>query len=281
MTENRIDQVFARCRREKRAALILYVTAGFPTLEATAQILPALEKAGADLIELGIPFSDPIADGPTIQKASVRALAAGTTVRKTLAMLKKARAAGLTAPVVLFGAYNPFLHYGVEAIARDAVDAGADGFLAADLPVEESAEFKSVLDRAGLHLIFLVAPTTPDARLADIAQHASGFLYCIALKGVTGARTSLDSSVAPYLDRVRAATGGSIPLALGFGISGPDQVRELKDHCEGIVVGSALIHTIGEAADAVGGKGNAPDAAAKAAARFTAALAAALREPSA
>lgn len=272
MTPNRIDPLFDRCRRENRAALIPYVTGGFPTLEATPRILIGLEKAGADVIELGVPFSDPIADGPTIQKASVRALAGGASVKKILAMLKESRQAGLQVPVILFGAYNPFLHYGLEAMARDAAEAGADGFLAADLPVEESGEFKAVLEKAGLHLIYLVAPTTPAPRLREIADHSTGFLYCIALKGVTGARTSLDSSVGPYLERVRAATQQRIPLALGFGISKPDQVRSLRGQVDAVVVGSALVSTIGAAAEA----GEDP---AEAASRYIASLAEALRAP--
>jgi len=272
MNENRIDSLFDRLRREGRPGLILYLTAGFPNPDVTARLLPALEQAGADLIELGVPFSDPIADGPTIQKASLRALEAGTTLRGVLSTLADARKAGLKAPVVLFGAYNPFYHYGLEAVARDAAKAGADGFLAADLPVEEAAEFKAAAEAAGLHVVFLAAPTTPDERLRDIARQAKGFLYCIALKGVTGARTALDNSVGPYLARVRAATGGRVPVALGFGISKPDQVRALRDQCDAVVVGSALITTIGQAVEA----GSDP---VEAASRFTESLATALREP--
>ncbi len=272
MTPNRIDSLFERCRQERRAALILYVTAGFPDLGLTARLLPALEQAGADLIELGVPFSDPIADGPTIQKASALALAAGTSVKQVLETLRKARESGLQAPVILFGAYNPFYHYNrdVGEISEDASDAGADGFLAADLPLEEADEFEPRVEGAGLHLIYLVAPTTPDARLRAIAQRAKGFLYCIALKGVTGARAGLNESVGTYLARVRGATGGAVPIALGFGISKPEQVRELRGRCDAIVVGSALISAIEQAVDA----GRDP---VDAAAQFTQSLAQALR----
>jgi len=239
--------LFRRCREEKRAALILYVTAGFPDLETTARLLPALESAGADLIELGVPFSDPIADGPTIQRASTRALAAGATLRKTLQVLESARKEGLKLPVILFGAYNPFLHYGLESVVRDAKAAGADGFLSADLPVEEADEFQGFAEKSGLYVIFLAAPTTPEARLQRIGERTRGFLYCIAVKGVTGARQRVDTGVLPYLQRIRRAVGDRVPLALGFGISKPDQVRELKGHCDAIVVGSALISTLDSA----------------------------------
>ncbi len=268
MTAPRIDAMFQRCRSERRAALILYLTAGFPDLGHTARLLPALERAGADLIELGVPFSDPIADGPTIQKASVRALKAGTTLKKTLETLRAAREGGLRAPVILFGAYNPFLHYGLEAVARAAAKAGADGFLAPDLSLEEADEFQHAVEADGLDLVFLAAPTTPDARLRAIAQRTRGFLYCVALKGVTGARSSLDASVGPYLDRARAAAG-TTPVAIGFGISKPEQVRDLRDRCDAIVVGSALITTIEKAAD--GGRDPV-----EAAAQFTRSLAQAL-----
>ncbi len=275
MKPNRIDERFARCLAEKRAALILYLTAGFPDLKATARLLLALERGGADIIELGVPFSDPIADGPTIQAASARALEAGASLRSTLDALGQARAAGLSVPVVLFGALNPFLHYGLDRLAHDAADAGADGFLAADLPVEEADEFEGAVRREGLHLIYLAAPTTPQERLEHIASRAGGFLYAIALKGVTGARADLDPGIGEYLARLHRAAAGRVPIALGFGISTPDHVRQVAGQCEGVVVGSALIRALDEAL-----KRSADQAALEAAAEgFTASLAAALRNP--
>jgi tryptophan synthase alpha chain len=272
MNPNRIDLRFQQCRSERRPALILYTTAGFPDLETTARLLPALEAAGADIIELGVPFSDPIADGPTIQKASAKALDAGTTLPGILELLGTLRARGFQIPVVLFGAFNPFLHYGLDALARDAAHAGADGFLAADLPIEEAAEFRRCLDPLGLHLIDLAAPTTPEERLRRITDHARGFLYCIALKGVTGARSTLGGDVGDYLDRVRRCVAGKVPVALGFGISGPEQIRSLRGQCDAVVVGSALIQAIEQAAAATP-----PRDPVEAAAEFTRSLVAALR----
>ncbi len=268
---NRLDERFALCQSEGRAALILYLTAGFPDLETTARLLPALERAGADVIELGVPFSDPIADGPVIQRACARALEAGTTLRGILDLLRRAREAdGLQIPVVLFGALNPFLRYGPEALAREMAACGAQGLLAADLPVEEAEEFRAPLRAAGLHLIFLAAPTTPEPRLRAIAERASGLLYAIALKGVTGARADFDPAIGPYLERLKRAVAGRVPVALGFGISTPEHARRAARDCEGVVVGSALIREI-EGALA---RGEDPI---EAAARLTRSLAAALR----
>lgn len=246
-TANRIDSLFQRCREEKRPALILYLTSGFPDEATTRRLLPVLEEAGCDLLELGVPFSDPVADGPTIQKASEDALRGGITFNKTLGILKDFRAQS-TMPTILFGAYNPFLHHGLEQSARDAASAGADGFLAADLPLEEAEPFRTALAAHGLHLVLLAAPTSPDERLRAIAANCGGFLYCIALKGITGTRTEQDDSVIPYLKRVRAAAG-ALPIAVGFGIGTPEQAARMAPHADGIVVGSALITTIRKAVE--------------------------------
>lgn len=238
---DRIDGLFARCRQENRAALILYITSGFPDEATTRRLLPVLAEAGCDLIELGVPFSDPIADGPVIQKASVVALERGMTCTKALDILKDFRASHST-PVILFGAWNPFLRRGVKNAVADAVAAGADGYLVPDLPVEESAEMREACRRAGLHLVAFIAPTTPDERVAMIASHGSGFLYCFALKGITGVRSSVGEDVFPYLERIRRQT--DLPRALGFGIGTPEHVAALAPHCEGVVVGSALVALI-------------------------------------
>ena len=245
LVSNRIDGLFERCRRENRAALVLYITSGFPHAETTSKLLPILADAGCDLIELGVPFSDPIADGPTIQRASTISLERGMTLPQTLDILKGFRKVS-DVPVVLFGALNPFLIRGLEHAAEMSAEAGADGVLAADLPLEESAEFRPHLQAAGLHLINLVAPTTPNDRVRQIAEQSSGFLYCIALKGVTGARKDLASDAKGYVARLRGQT--TLPLALGFGISRPEHVRAAVDAgADAVVVGSALIDAIEKA----------------------------------
>lgn len=240
---NRIDQLFATCRAENRAALVLYLTAGFPKPEYTLPVLQVLAENGCDLIELGIPFSDPIADGPTIQRASTIALQQGMTFQLALEQLTEFRKSS-ELPVIFFGAVNPFLRRGLEKSAKDAAAAGADGFLAADLPTEESAEFRRICDQHQLHLIPLLAPTTSNGRIAEISAKASGFLYCMSLKGITGARASLDHDLSPYLDRIKAHS--TLPIALGFGISTPEQIQQLAPQCDALVVGSKLITTIEE-----------------------------------
>ncbi len=245
---DRIARLFAQCRKENRAALILYITAGYPDAATTRSLLPVLADAGCDLIELGIPFSDPIADGPTIQRASTEALQNGMTLRGALDLLREFRVRH-EIPVIPFGAMNPFLAMGVEQCVREFREAGADGFLVADLPMEEADEFRRSLREAGMHLIALVAPTTPSARIRSIAEKSSGFLYCISMKGTTGSLGGLSAEASEYLARVRAAT--NLPLALGFGISSPEHARAaVEAGADGVVVGSALIKCIDEARQA-------------------------------
>ncbi|MDX1973448.1 MAG: tryptophan synthase subunit alpha [Candidatus Sumerlaeia bacterium] len=243
LPKNRIDSLFERTKKENRSALILYLTAGFPHPDHTLELLHILEQGGCDLVELGIPFSDPIADGPTIQRASTQALNNGMTFQLALEQLAEFRKSSAL-PVVLFGSINPFLRRGLLKTAEDAQSAGADGFLAADLPTEESAEFRGICHQHGLHLIPLVAPTTTNKRVEQISTSASGFVYCMSLKGITGARASLGDEVVPYMERVRQHT--NVPIALGFGISTPEQIRHLAPTCDAIVVGSKLITTIEE-----------------------------------
>lgn len=239
--KNRIDTVFEKCREEHRAALILYITSGFPDQETTRALLPVLAENGCDIIELGIPFSDPIADGPVIQRASTIALNAGMTLPKTLALLKDFRQDYKT-PVILFGALNPFLIRGLEVSASLAREAGAEGILAADLPAEESEEFRPHLHDRGLHLIVLAAPTTTETRMARVASASSGFLYAISLKGTTGGQPAPESS-AEYIQRIRSHS--DLPVALGFGISEPSHVRSaVKSGADGVIIGSALIKLI-------------------------------------
>ncbi|MCC5876671.1 MAG: tryptophan synthase subunit alpha [Candidatus Sumerlaeia bacterium] len=246
--DNRIDKLFARCREENRAALILFITSGFPDLETTRELLPVLEENGCDLVELGVPFSDPIADGPVIQKASTVALEAGATFPKTLDLLREFRK-NSQMPVILFGALNPYLVRGLEESARMAVEAGADGILAADLPFEESGEFRDLLAARNLHLITLIAPTTPSPRIRRISDSSTGFMYCISYKGVTGkggAEGQLETVAREYIGKIKAES--DLPLALGFGIRTPENVRQAVDGgSDGVVVGTALIQCIEKA----------------------------------
>ena len=237
----RIEQRFAALRQAGRAGLVTYVTAGDPTLRESSAILRALDRGGADLIEVGVPFSDPVADGPVIERAAGRALAAGGSLRATLDLIEQVRS-HVTAPLVLFTYLNPLLRFGLPRFAARAAAAGVDGVLVLDLPVEEAEPLREMLARAGLAMIFLVSPTTSDERLARAAALGQGFLYAISRLGVTGARASLP---APARDLVaRARRHSSLPVALGFGISTPEQVAEVATWADGVVVGSAIVSII-------------------------------------
>jgi tryptophan synthase alpha chain len=239
----RIATTFERLRRAKQVGLVTYVTAGDPTLARTAEILVALEASGADLFEVGVPFSDPLADGPVIQRASERALASGTTLRRTLAMIRDVRPK-IAAPIVLFTYANPILRMGEAAFVRAATDAGVDGVLMLDLPVEEAGSFREQLVEAGLDPIFLLSPTTTDERIEASASMGRGFLYVISRLGVTGARTEVATDAESLVKRVRSHS--SLPLALGFGISSPAHVAEVGRWADAVVVGSALVSVIAE-----------------------------------
>lgn len=241
MQPTRIQQLFERTRREGRAALITYLTAGDPSPDQTPEIAAALVRAGADLIELGVPFSDPVADGPVIQRASARALAAGTTLPKVLDIARKIRAAS-EVPLLLFTYLNPALHYGLEKLARAASAAGIDGCLLTDLSVEEAAPYIAPLRAAGLDTVFLAAPTSTDRRLKLIAEYSTGFVYLVSRTGVTGERESLAESLDPLLARMRKVT--RLPLAVGFGISTPEQAAAVAAKADGVVVGSAIVRQI-------------------------------------
>ncbi|MEA2598406.1 MAG: tryptophan synthase alpha chain [Thermomicrobiales bacterium] len=235
---NRIAAAFSACKAQGRAALIPFVTGGYPTLAKTEELLPALVEGGADLIEIGIPFSDPLADGATVQHTSQVALEQGTTLTDCLALVRRVRAAGLTVPILFMGYSNPFYQYGLQRLARDAAEAGVDGFIVPDLPIEESDEFLEPFRAEGLDLIFMLAPTSTESRIEAAAQRASGFIYCVSLVGVTGAREALSDELPAYLARVRSHT--DVPLVVGFGISRPDHVRTTAAIADGVVVASAL-----------------------------------------
>lgn len=237
---SRISRGFARARSEGRAALVVFVEAGDPDLATTARLLPALERAGADVVELGVPFSDPIADGPVIQRASERALAAGGSLSATLALAAEARRGGLSVPLVLFSYSNPILARGEEDFARRAAEAGVDGVLVTDLPPEEGRPLARTLVAHGLDPIYLLAPTSPDARMRGAAALSRGFVYLVSRAGVTGARAALPEDLAALVARTRAAAP-ALPLAIGFGISTSEQAAAAARLADGVVVGSALV----------------------------------------
>ena len=238
---SRIACAFARLQSEGTRGLIAYVTAGDPAPDRTVSLIRALERGGADLIELGVPFSDPIADGPVIQRASDRALKAGTSVRKVLQLVRKLRDES-DIPVVVFSYLNPILRYGFDRFAEDAARAGADGALMTDLNIEEAGAYVTRMQQHGLDCIFLVTQTTPAERIARIASHCSGFLYLVSRAGVTGVSSSISSQAIPLTERTRAAT--DLPLALGFGLSKPEHMREIAPYAEAAVVGSAFMRLI-------------------------------------
>jgi tryptophan synthase alpha chain len=223
---------------------VTYTTAGDPDLPRAAEILKAIDRAGADVLEVGVPFSDPLADGPVIQRATERALASGATLRSTLDMIEQLRPA-ISASIVLFSYANPLLRMGIEPFAERAAAAGVDGVLALDLPIEEAGGFRETLASRGLDTIFLLSPTTTDARLQRAAELGSGFLYVISRLGVTGARDTVAAGAEALVGRIRRFT--DLPVALGFGISRPDHVREVGTYADGVVVGSALVSLIAEA----------------------------------
>jgi tryptophan synthase alpha chain len=240
---SRIQALFERMAAADRAALITYITAGDPTPARTPSLVAALERGGADLIELGVPFSDPIADGPVIQRGSDRALKAGTTVRHVLEIARLIRLRSQI-PLLLFSYLNPLLRYGLDALARDAAAAGIDGVLLTDLSVEEADRHIPSLRAAGLDTVFLAAPTSTPARLRLVARHSSGFVYLVSRTGVTGVRDSLGDAVAPLTTAMRSIT--NLPLAVGFGISTPEQAARVARLADGVIVGSAIVHTVEE-----------------------------------
>jgi tryptophan synthase alpha chain len=241
---SRIAEAFVRLRSERRPGLVTYTTAGDPDLARSAEILKALDRAGADVLEVGVPFSDPLADGPVIQRATERALAAGGNLRSALSMIEAVRP-HVTAPIVVFSYVNPLMRMGMDAFAARAAGAGADGVLALDLPIEEAGSFREALARAGLDTIFLLSPTTTDARIRRAAELGSGFLYGISRLGVTGARDRVAAGAESLVRRIRQQT--SMPVALGFGISRPEHVAEVAAYADAAVVGSALVSTIADA----------------------------------
>jgi tryptophan synthase alpha chain len=246
----RIDKTFAALKREGRAGLVTFITAGDPDYETSLALLRGLPAAGADVIELGMPFSDPMADGPAIQASSLRALKAGQTMKKTLSLVREFRKEDQITPVVLMGYYSPIYIYAVDRFVRDASEAGADGLIIVDLPPEEDEELRPAAVAAGLNLIRLATPTTDAKRLPAVLANTSGFVYYVSIAGITGTAAPDITSVGAHVERIKAHT--DLPIAIGFGVKSPEQVRDLAEVAEGVVVGSALVAAIAESLDADG-----------------------------
>lgn len=250
---DRIGARFAALKAENRAALVAFVTAGDPDDATSRAILAALPRAGADILELGMPFSDPVGDGPAIQLASERALAAGASLRTTLAMVRDFRGEDSDTPLVLMGYFNPIYSYGAETFAKDAAAAGVDGLIILDLPPEEEEDLRPFAQAAGLHLVRLVTPTTDDARLAMILKGAGGFVYHVAVTGITGSKAAGIAELTSALAAVRRHT--TLPLAVGFGIRTPDQAAAVARIADAAAVGTAIVEQIAKGLDEDGRAG--------------------------
>jgi tryptophan synthase alpha chain len=250
VSRSRIEARFDALRREGRAAFVAYVMAGDPDPQTSRAILAALPGAGADIVELGIPFSDPMADGPPIQRAALRALAAGASLSRVFDLVRDFRRLDAETPLILMGYLNPLLAMGMTAFARQAADAGADGVIMVDCPPEEADPLADALDAEGLALIRLATPTTDAARLPVVARRTGGFVYYVAVAGVTGGKTADPAAVAPQVERIRAASG--LPVAVGFGIRTPAQAAAIARIADAAVVGSALVDALAGALESGG-----------------------------
>jgi len=246
----RIDARFAQLKQEGRAAFVTFLMAGDPDLATSLEIIKALPKAGADVIEIGMPFTDPMADGPSIQAAGLRALHAGTTLKKTLAMVGDFRRQDDTTPLVLMGYYNPIYIYGVDRFLADAKSAGVDGLIVVDLPPEEDSELCVPAMKAGLNFIRLATPTTDDKRLPAVLANTSGFVYYVSVTGITGSASADSSAVGEAVARIKRHT--ELPVCVGFGIRTPDAARAIANHADGAVVGSALVDVLRGSLDSNG-----------------------------
>jgi tryptophan synthase alpha chain len=235
-----------------RKALVAYFTVGYPTLEKSAEVFRALAKAGADAIEVGIPFSDPLADGPVIQAASHKAIEAGGSLKAGLAQIKDMRAAGIDIPLIVFSYYNPIYRMGLMNFAREASEAGADAVLVPDLPIEEAGLLNEAVSALGMGMVFLVAPTSTTQRMRAAQERSCGFVYAVSVTGVTGERKALPEHLAGFVSRSRNA--GRLPVAVGFGVSGPEQAREVAGYADGVVIGTAFLRAADEGGAAAVGR---------------------------
>lgn len=247
VSTNRIDQKFSELRAAGRLGLFPYLTMGFPTLDGCERLARAMLEAGADGLELGVPFSDPVADGVTLQRASERALKNGASLRWTLDLARRLRAS-VDAPLLIMTYFNPIHRYGINALVRDAADAGVDGLIVPDLPTGEASGLIDAGSAAGLHFIQMVAPTTTDEHLDEVGRMARGFIYCVSLLGTTGARAEVSDRLPALIARVRAHT--SVPLLVGFGIARPEHVAALKPYADACVIGGAIVDLIDATAEA-------------------------------
>ena len=242
---NRIDTTLARLRESGQTALAPFITVGFPDVETSENLARTILDSGGDMLELGVPFSDPLADGPTIQMTSYRALQNGVTVGECLAFLGRLREGGVEAPLIFMGYYNPYLRYGLERFLDDAAAAGLDGMIVPDLPTEEAEQFAAMASNHGIHLIPLLAPTSSDERIQDACKAAGGFIYCVSLTGVTGARSSLSGETSGLVERIRQHT--NLPILVGFGVSRPEHLTAIGKYAEGAIVASALLDAVDKA----------------------------------
>ena len=239
-----IEKTFKKLRTQNKKAFIPYIMAGDPSLEKTKELVVLLEECGADIIELGVPFTDPLADGPTIQRAAERALKNGVTLRKVIALVKDLRVK-TKVPLVLMTYYNPVFKYGEEKFINDAKDAGVDGVIIPDLPPDEAGELIKISKKAGIALIFLLAPTSTEDRIKKVAAASKGFIYYVSMTGITGAQILLDDSIGKSINKIRSITDK--PVAVGFGVSTPDEARAVSGVSDGVIVGSAIVRKIQEA----------------------------------
>lgn len=239
---NRIDTVLQALKAAGKTALVPFVTIGFPDVETSAELAEAIAGSGGDMLELGVPFSDPLADGPTIQRASFRALEQRVNVKVCLDVVSRLRTRGVEAPLIFMGYLNPFLRHGIERFVGDAAKAGLDGVIVADLPTEEAEPFQKHCQGSGIHMIPLLAPTSTDQRIAQACKQAKGFIYCVSLTGVTGARQELASDLPQLVSRIRRHT--DLPVLVGFGVSRREHVRAIGRFADGAIVASALLNAI-------------------------------------
>ncbi len=244
---NRLDKTLTAAGESRRTVLAPYVTIGFPSVDTSVEVAAAVVEAGADMLELGVPFSDPLADGPTVQMTSYRALEQGVNVSTCLQAVRRLRSAGVAAPIALLGYYNPYLRYGTARFAMDAAEAGVDGLIVPDLPPEEARPFQRECSAAGMYVIPLLAPTSTDERIKLACQGAGGFVYCVSVTGVTGARSELGSEVADLVGRIRRNT--KLPILVGFGVSTSQHFQAIGRFADGAIVGSALMNVVDSAPD--------------------------------
>lgn len=266
-----VERIAGVFRRDGRAALMPYFTIGYPDYETSLDIIAACCEAGADLMELGVPFSDPLADGPTIQRSTQVALAGGMTVGRCLQAVRDLRMRGIETPFLLMGYINPALAFGLERYAREAAEAGADGFIVPDLPPDEAGEVSAHCERQGLGLVFLVAPNSTPERIELVVERSNPFVYLVSLTGVTGARTDLPANLATFIDKVATFNPGGKPLAIGFGIATGEQAAAVGKVADGVIVGSALVDVVARAIEA-------GEPAAEAAGRFVRELSGAMED---